>query len=86
MLIMIHVLIAVSSLLYTGYTYVRPSRKALRISYAFVAATLGSGTYLVVTMHSPLLSACTTGLLYLAVVMAGILAARHKLVLAEQID
>lgn len=79
MTIVLHVLIALSSIAYAGYTFFAPSKNKLRVSYGMVALTLITGTYLVVSTGSPLLSACTTGLLYLAVVLSGLAAAHRKL-------
>ena len=78
MIILLHVLIALSSVAFTTYLYLRPSKGKFYVSYGLIAATLGSGTYLVVSSGSPLLSSCMTGLLYLGVVLTGIVAAREK--------
>lgn len=85
MVILIHVIIAVTSILFAGYTFFSPSKAKLGISYGLVAATLTSGTYLVVLMQSPLLSACATGLFYLGVVLAGLVAAHRRLATQESI-
>jgi hypothetical protein len=66
MLIVTHVIIALLSLLQATLTLVRPSRAKLHVSYGLVAATLASGTLLVMQMHSPLVSSCFSGLFYLA--------------------
>ncbi|HSH17748.1 MAG TPA: hypothetical protein VK978_00025 [Candidatus Saccharimonadales bacterium] len=79
MALFMHVLVALSSLVYAGYTFYGPSKKKLRASYVLVVLTLISGTYLVVSTHSPLLTACTTGLIYLTVVLSGLAAAQRKL-------
>lgn len=79
MIILTHVLIALTSLAFSGLTYFVPSRLKLRVSYGLIAATLMSGTYLVVSMNSPLISACTSGLIYLAVVVTATVAASRKL-------
>lgn len=79
MLLLTHVLIALGSLAATGLAYLSPSQRKLRISYSLVGLTLVSGTVLVVASHSPLLSSCMTGLAYLAIVIFGIAASRHKL-------
>ena len=79
MIVLLHVLIALSSMAYTGYVYLSPSKAKLNASYGLVAATIGSGTYLVWTTHAPMLEACVTGLVYLGIVLVGIAAAHHKL-------
>jgi len=79
MLLVTHVLIALSSIVVTGLAYISPSQRKLYSSYSLVGLTLASGTILVITTHSPLLSSCMTGLAYLAVVMFGIVATQRKL-------
>lgn len=79
MTILIHVLIAISSIIYAGFVFFYPSKARLYGAYGLVALTLISGTFLVVTMNTPLLRACSTGLLYLGVVTSGLLAANRKL-------
>ncbi len=83
MILVSHVLIAVGSVVYTTYLYLRPTADGLKLAYAFVAATLSSGIYLVWNTKSPLLQACTTGLLYLAVVSVGIALAHKKLISSD---
>ncbi len=79
MILLLHIIIALASIAYTTYTYITPSTNRLRIAYSLVAATLISGTYLVVSTHSPLLSSCVTGLVYLMFISVGIIAASRKL-------
>lgn len=74
-----HVLIALSSVAMTTAVYVAPTQNKLRVNYGLIAATLISGTYLVLSTHSGLISACTTGLLYLSAVSLGTYFARQKL-------
>ncbi len=79
MLVLIHVIIALSSLGLATHLFFSPSRRKFHVSYGLVAATLISGTYLVYTSGAHILQACTTGLLYLGLVFLAIAAARHKL-------
>lgn len=79
MIILIHVIIALTSLAFSGLAYFMPSKLKLRVSYGLIAATLISGTYLVVTLNSPLLSACVSGLIYLTVVVTATVAAQRRL-------
>lgn len=78
MIVLMHVMIALSSIAWTTRLYFRPSKNGFRAAYGLIAATLASGTYLVISMHSPLLSSCTTGLIYLGVVAAGMFAASRR--------
>jgi len=79
MIVFLHVLIALSSIVAVSVAYVWPSKLRLRISYATIAMTLASGTYLVVLSPSRMLHTCIIGLAYTAVVLVGIMATRVKL-------
>jgi len=79
MLVLAHVIIALTSIFYTTYAYFTPSKAKLYTSYGLVALTLASGTYLVISTHSNMLSACATGLIYLGIVSSGLLLTHRKL-------
>ena len=79
MIILIHVLIAISSLVAISCAFMRPTALLLRISYGLIAATLASGTYLVVVMPGHMVQACVTGLAYTAIALVGIVAVRVRL-------
>ncbi len=79
MTVLLHILIALSSLGYTTYVFFRPSRTGLYGSYTLVAATIASGAYLIANNPSHMLQSCTTGLVYLGMVSVGIISARAKL-------
>jgi len=84
MILPLHIIIALTSIFYTGYTFVNPSNKKFTISYVLVASTLVSGTYLVIMNASHLVSACMTGIVYLAFVTAGLVAAHRRMAKAER--
>ena len=87
MFLLIHIVIALSSVGYTTYLYFSPSRRHFYTAYALVGSTLASGTYLVITTHSPLLESCLSGLIYIGVVLFGITAAyRHVATETKTID
>ena len=79
MFALIHVSIALSSIAYTTFLFFRPVAQRFIAAYGLVAATLGSGVYLVISTHSNLLQSCMSGIAYLGIVSAGIYAARIKL-------
>ena len=79
MLLITHILIAVSSIIYTAITFFAPSHVKIRISSWLVGATLATGTVLVISTKSALMQACMTGLVYLGFNLAGIIAANRKL-------
>ena len=82
MIVLIHVLIALASVAFSTYALFAPSYAKLKTSYSLVGLTLASGTYLVISTHSNMLSSCITGLVYLAVVSAIIAVAHRKLAVA----
>ena len=83
MILMLHILIALSSVGYTTYLLITPSAAGLRRAYALVGLTLASGLYLVATTPGHILQTCLTGLVYVGAVTAGLAAARHKLAAAK---
>lgn len=86
MLILIHVTIALSSLVLSTVSALAPSKRRLVASYGLIAATLGTGTYLVISLHTPMLRACATGLVYLAVALSGVIVAQRRLAAERQTD
>jgi hypothetical protein len=79
MAILIHVVIAMSSIIYSSVVLLMPDQKKLKISYGLVAATVASGTYLIISLPSHLVSACFSGLTYLAIVMILTVASHYRL-------
>ena len=79
MFLIVHILIAILSIIYTGYTLISPTKNKINASYFFVMTTIGSGSYLIFLNSSHLVGACISGLFYLGVVSVGILIARKKL-------
>ena len=79
MLLVSHILIALSSLVVSSLSLADPSVNKLRLSYALVAATLASGTYLVISSHAQILSSCITGLAYTGLVLSLITLAKYRL-------
>lgn len=85
MIIILHVLIALTSLGLITYTYFRPSTKNLRASYALTALTIASGFYLVWAEPAAMIKACTTGLVYLVVMTAAIAMTQAKLAAIQKL-
>lgn len=79
MTVILHIIIALTSIAYTGFTFFLPSQSKLKASYILVMATIASGTYLVLSKPAHMIEACVMGLLYLAFVSLGIVSTRHKL-------
>ena len=70
MIVLIHVLIALTSIIFSSLLVIFPSKTKLRLSYLLIGLTLASGTLLVITTHVSILKTCISGLIYLAFVMS----------------
>lgn len=79
MVLLIHILVALASLVYSAYVFFYPSKTKLQVSYGFVGLTILSGTILLISKPGHIIPACLMGLLYLGVSSLGIISARTKL-------
>jgi len=75
----IHVFIALTSVAVSTFAYFSPTKAKLYTTYGLVGLTLLSGTDLVIVSHSRILSACTSGLVYIGIMSVGIFATQRKL-------
>ena len=80
MILLVHILIAISSVILATIAFVNPSKKILYSTYVAITATLVSGTYLTVLRPNHLAQTCLTGLVYLSFVSTIAFLARRKLV------
>lgn len=78
-MLIIHILIALSTVGLSGMSLVSPSRKKIISSYFLTAATFASGSYLIIMSPSHLVSACVTGLVFLGVVGGLLFVANHRM-------
>lgn len=78
-LLISHISIAIASMVLTAIAFFAPSVTKLRIIYALVAATLITGTELVILNPVSMAKTCITGLVYLSLVAIGIVATRKRL-------
>lgn len=83
MILITHIVVAITSILCTAYAFIFPSVRVLRVSYSLIGLTLASGTYLVLSTGSRLVQACITGLVYISIISVAIIAARSKLARQE---
>ncbi len=83
MLIVLHVSIALASIVQATCALLMPAEWRLKATRWLVGATHATGTLLVWQMHSPLLRSCMTGLAYLAVVLGLMAVAQYRLRLAK---
>jgi hypothetical protein len=79
MILITHILIALSSMLLASYLIFKPSQKLINTTYGLTAATLATGTYLVIASSSKILQSCITGLLYVGFVTVGVVIAQVRL-------
>lgn len=85
MLIILHVTATLTSIIASSHAFFNPTKTKLRLSYGLVATTFASGTYLVISTHSKLLSACFAGIVYLGCLSSALFAAHHKLARQEDV-
>ena len=79
MLIAFHVAAALSSIVLTAYSIFYPSKARLIVGYGLVAITVATGSYMLFMFPSQMLKTCVTGLVYLAFISAGLIAANLRL-------
>jgi hypothetical protein len=79
MLVLVHVIIACSSMIASTWALISPSKGKLNATYGLVALTLLSGGYLVWSRHAPMLQTCLAGLSYLGFTAVGIIVGRYRL-------
>lgn len=68
MILITHILIALSSLVFTTLALIHPSTNKFRVSYLFIAATVVSGTYMTFQYPAHFTESCTVGIAYLITV------------------
>ena len=78
-MLILHIIVALTSLVQTSYMLVTPSKTGLRISYALMGLTLTSGSLLILTTGTHILEACLMGILYTGFVSFGIVRTQHTL-------
>ncbi|MEO8863222.1 MAG: hypothetical protein ABI354_02780 [Candidatus Saccharimonadales bacterium] len=79
MLLITHIVIAVSSIIFATYLTLRPTKHKFYVSYGLITATLSTGTALVITSNSPLMHACISGVVYVSIVSALTIRAQRAL-------
>lgn len=82
MIVLIHITIALLSLMQATYGLVKPSRKKLHVTFGLAVATVISGVFLVWQLRLPILQPCLSGLSYLSLIIAASMISRYRL--AEQ--
>jgi len=79
MLLLLHILVALSGLALSTYALIAPSANKIRLSSGLVILTIISGTIVVIEMHSNLMSACVSGLVYIGFTSGSLYLAARRL-------
>lgn len=79
MLLIVHITIAMISVLFAALLFFSPNDFKFKANYVLIAATLLSGTYLVVDRGTHLVESCFVGLIYIGAVLYANIAAKRKL-------
>ena len=85
MVLISHILIAVTSLIIGAVLVARPSHTLVKVGSGLIAATLASGTVLVF-QGANLWHLCMSGLLFTTLSVAAVAVALRRMKLAEQRD
>lgn len=78
MTLLLHILIALISVAFTSFVFVSPTSGRLKVSYALIGLTLASGTYLVLTSPAHMIQACVSGIVYVTLMTAMVMAAHRR--------
>ena len=84
MLLLSHIIVALAGLGLGTYSYFKPSKAGLYATYMFGMGTLVSGSFLLVSQPSHIMSACLVGLIYFALLGVIVLGTRQRLKAAAQ--
>jgi hypothetical protein len=83
MIVVLHVAIAVASILCATFGYIKPTNNNLRMSYLLIALTFTSGFFLVIAEPAHMVRTCLSGIIFLSVVTAGVMLTRRKMAAIE---
>lgn len=70
MILVAHILLALSSIIYSTYVLFSPSRVRVYGSYSLIASTLTTGIYLTLIHPNHIKQACISGIIYVATMSA----------------
>ena len=79
MILIIHIIAALSSLGFTGWAFVSPDQNKINAAYVTTAVMLLTGFGLVLSKPGHMTQTCIEGLVFLAIVSYGLVSARRKL-------
>lgn len=79
MVLILHIIFALSGVIFATYLLFRPTKKIVTASNSTAALTFVSGTYLVLSTQSNILKACLTGIAYFSFVLVATYFANNKI-------
>lgn len=79
MILAIHIITALSSLVFATVTAVTPTHQKLNTTYGLMTATLISGIVLLFSAAGHLMSACVSGIFYFGFIFVPVTIAHRKL-------
>ena len=79
MFVLLHVSVALLSVVFATVTFIKPSQNKFYFSYVLVAATIITGTLLIIKSPSHMVQSCIMGILYVGVVLSTLVLAKKKL-------
>lgn len=83
-MVILHILLALSSLALASYNFYKPSNGKMDTSYGLAIATLLSGVALILINNASVLRTCLTGIAFFGIVSILNELARHRLAAAEE--
>lgn len=78
MILLLHIIVALSSLALTAMAYMMPTSTKLKLSYTLVGLTAASGTWLVIANPATLVHACISGIAFVSIALTGTVLAQRK--------
>jgi hypothetical protein len=79
MLLLLHIIAALSGLVVSTYSLIAPSTNKIRLAGGLVILTFISGTVVVLQRHSNLMSACVSGIVYIGFTSCSLYLAARRL-------
>jgi hypothetical protein len=85
MILLTHIAIAMTSILFATLLLFSPSDFKFKANYLLLGATLASGTYLVVERGTHLMESCLMGLVYIGAISFALTLAKRKFARAKDL-
>lgn len=86
MLIITHIIVALASLTFSLWLLAKPHQSLVKLNYGLIAATLISGSALVLVHPVGILHTCLVGLVYVGLAVGMTLVGKQRLATATSIN